>query len=91
MTAVPVAGKVVAFAAVCTIALGAQEPPAAEKPKPGPPTIRLPLERLKPDSVIDIGGERVMAAGDAGVWVASRAAGTEIGRASCRERVSLTV
>jgi len=91
MTAVPVAGKVVAFAAVCTIALGAQEPPAAEKPKPGPPTIRLPLERLKPDSVIDIGGERVMAAGDAGVWVASRAAGTVTRVEAKTNKVEVTV
>jgi YVTN family beta-propeller protein len=54
----------------------AQEPPPPEKPKPGAPTIRLALARLKPDSVIDIAGDRVMTAGDDGIWVASRAGGT---------------
>ncbi len=76
MTAVPLAGKAVVFVILTLLAFGGQDPPPVEKPKPGPPTIRLALARLKPDIVIDIGGERVMTAGDDGVWVASREAGT---------------
>ncbi len=74
MTAVPLLWKAVTFVTVLAVTLVGQEPPP-EKPKPGPPTIRLALARLKPDSVIEIGGDRLMAPADDGVWVASRAAG----------------
>jgi YVTN family beta-propeller protein len=76
MTAVTTPGKVAVFAAFFATSVFAQEPPPPEKPRPAAPTIRLPLARLKPDSVIDITGDRVMTGGDDGVWVASRAAGT---------------
>ena len=75
MTAVTRAGKVAIFALFFAAAVSAQEPPPPEKPKPAAPTIRLPLVRLKPDSVIEIAGDRVLTAGDDGVWVASREAG----------------
>jgi len=75
MTAVPLAGKTALFVILGALALGPQDPPAAEKPKPVAPTIRLPLARLKPDSTIDIGGDRRMTSGDGGIWVSSRESG----------------
>jgi YVTN family beta-propeller protein len=75
MTAVVPIGKAVTFVILLAVTLGGQEPPI-EKPKPGPPTIRLPLARLKPDSVIEMGGDRLMTAGGDDLWVASRGAGT---------------
>jgi DNA-binding beta-propeller fold protein YncE len=76
MTAVTLAGKTALFVIFGAFSLGVQDPPATEKPTPVAPTIRLALARLKPDSTIEIGGDRVMASGDGGVWVASRDAGT---------------
>jgi virginiamycin B lyase len=75
MTAVPLAGKTALFVILGALALGPQDPPAAEKPKPVAPTIRLALARLKPDSTIEIGGDRVLASGDGGIWVSSRESG----------------
>ena len=76
MTAVTVSGKVAIFALFFAAALSAQEAPPADKPKPVAPTIRLALARLKPDSTVEIGGDRAIASGDGGVWVSSRESGT---------------
>lgn len=78
MSAVPVIGKTALLAILCTVALGAQTQTPTEKPIPVAPTIRLPLGKLTPDATIDIAGDRLMTAGDGGVWVASRQAGTVV-------------
>lgn len=75
MTAVTVAGKTALFVILGIFAAGPQDPPAPDKPPPVAPTIKLPLARLKPDSTIDIDGERRMTSGDGGVWVSSRTSG----------------
>jgi YVTN family beta-propeller protein len=75
MSAVSVLGKTAVFVYLCVLAMGAQDPPA-EKPVPVAPTVRLPLATLKPDSTIDIGGDRLMLSGDAGIGVSVREAGT---------------
>lgn len=76
MGAVPLPGKTAVFIVFGLFALGGQTPPPPDKPAPVAPTIRLPLSKLKPDATIDLGGERVLIAGDAGIWVSRREAGT---------------
>src|SRR5580765_8151046 len=76
MSAVPVLGKTAVIAFLCTFVIGTQDPPPADKPVPVAPTIRLPLASLRPESAIDIAGDRLMASGDAGIWVSAREAGT---------------
>lgn len=78
MTAVTVAGKTALFVILGCFTLGPQDPPAPDKPPPVAPTIKLPAARLKPDSTIEIGGDRVMTSGDGGIWVASRESGKVI-------------
>lgn len=91
MTAVPVAGKAATFVILTVLAFGGQDPPAAEKPKPGPPTIRLPIERLKPDASIDLAGERQMTSGDGTVWASSRESGNVVRVDTKTNKVTATV
>ncbi|HEX5070979.1 MAG TPA: hypothetical protein VFV78_12255 [Vicinamibacterales bacterium] len=69
-------GKIALLLLVGLWVTGGQNPPPPEKPAPVAPTIKLPLARLKPDASIDLAGNRVLASGDAGIWVARREAGT---------------
>jgi len=81
MSAVRVLGKtallilLVLLVLIGGIAIRAQEPAPLEKPIPVAPTIRMPLARLKPDATIEIGGDRQMTSGDAGIWVSNRETG----------------
>jgi hypothetical protein len=75
MTAVTVAGKTALFVILGLFAAGPQDPPAPDKPPPVAPTIKLPAARLKADSTIEIGGDRLMTSADGGIWVASRETG----------------
>ncbi len=75
MTAVTIGGKTALFVIFGVFAFGPQDPPAPDKPAPVAPTIKLPAARLKPDSTIEIGGDRVMTSADGGIWVASRETG----------------
>jgi len=78
MGAVPLPGKTALLISVGLFALGGQNPPPPDKPAPVAPTIKLPLSKLKPDATIELGGDRLLASGEAGIWVARRDTGTVI-------------
>src|SRR5688572_13324071 len=50
--------------------------PQSATPTPAPPPITLPLTSLKPDAVIEGGGDRPIAVTPDAVWLTNRAAGT---------------
>lgn len=68
-------GKTALFIILGSLTFGPQDPPVPDKPAPVAPTIKLPAARLKPDSTIEIGGDRLMTSADGGIWVASRETG----------------
>jgi len=76
MGAVPLPGKTALLITFGLFAVSGQNPPPPDKPAPVAPTIKLPLTKLKADATIDLGGDRVLIAADAGIWVSRREAGT---------------
>jgi len=70
------AGLMLAGAALVTANRQAAPPAQSPTPTPAPPPIRLPLTSLKPDAMIEGGGDRHIAVTPDGVWLSNRVAGT---------------